>query len=157
MSVTTLGTIKAAGRRRFVQLDEEASYRERLGLTFQPEQRVRITVEPMTRSTEANAYLWGVVYETIVISLSDGTTADDMHEVMCQKFLPDESRRVEWFNRTTGESIEATIDPRRSSRLGGLEFYDFVEKVRAFGRDFLGVQTPDPDPTYWRKRVKRAA
>lgn len=117
--------------------------------------RVSFTVKTLTRSEEANAYLWGVVYPLLVAEQE--MTPDEMHDAMCAQFLPNERKRVEFFNRMTGEVLTVETDGRRSSKLTGGEFYDFVERVRQWGAEFLGVVTPDPDPLYWRKRGKKAA
>jgi len=111
---------------------------------------IRIRRHKATRSERANRYLWGVVYR--LLAKENEQTPEDLHDCMCAMFLPNERKRVEFFNRMTGECLEVEIDPRRSSKLKGDEFYDFVERVRLWGLEFLGVVTPDPDPDYWRKR-----
>jgi len=111
---------------------------------------VTVTEEKLTRSQKANRYYWGVVLD--LASLSCGQSVDDIHDAMCCKFLPDERKRVDFVNTLTGEVESVQIDPRRSSKLNRMEFYDFVELVREWVRDFLGVDTPPPDQDYWRKR-----
>lgn len=102
-----------------------------------------------TRSQRANAYLWGVVYA--LMAKDQEMTEEEIHDAMCERFLPNEHKRVAFFNRLTGECLEVETDGRRSSKLDGEAFYDFVERVREFARDFLNVHTPDPDPAYWRR------
>ena len=111
---------------------------------------IRIRRHKATRSERANRYLWGVVYK--LLAKENEQTAEEFHDAMCAMFLPNEKKRVEFFNKMTGESLEVEIDSRRSSKLKGDEFYDFVERVRLWGLEFLGVVTPDPDPEYWRHR-----
>lgn len=111
---------------------------------------VTVTEEKLTRSQKQNRYYFGVVLD--MASLSCGQSVDDIHDAMCAKFLPDERKRVDFVNTLTGEVESVQIDPRRSSKLNRMEFYDFVELVREWVRDFLGVETPAPDPDYWRKR-----
>lgn len=115
---------------------------------------VRIRRHKATRSERANRYLWGVVYK--LLAKENEQTPEDFHDAMCAMFLPDEKKRVEFFNKMTGECLTVEIDPRRSSKLKGDEFYDFVERVRLWGLEFLGVITPDPDKDYWRKRSEAA-
>ena len=117
-------------------------------------QHCDVVIEPHRdrRSERANAYLWGVVYKAI--AEYTGHPAEAVHEAMVTKFLPSEAQRLSFFERTTGEVLEVDINPRRSSKLTGTAFYDFVEEVRAFAREFLGVETPDPDPEYWRAAAK---
>ncbi len=111
---------------------------------------VTVTEEKLTRSQKANRYYWGVVLD--MASLSCGQSVDDIHDAMCAKFLPNERKRIDFVNTLTGEVEAVEIDPRRSSKLKRVEFYDFVELVREWVRDFLGVDTPQPDTDYWRKR-----
>jgi hypothetical protein len=106
-----------------------------------------------TRSAKANRYYWGVVLD--LIEQHTGTKADDIHDAMCEQFLPNEQKRVAFFNKLTGEELAVDVDTRRSSKLTGMAFYDFVEDVRQWARDFLQVETPDPDPEYWRKRPSK--
>lgn len=115
---------------------------------------IAITVDKPTRSQRANAYYWGVVLDMIERHVKDqtGYTAEDLHDVFCQKFINCERKRVQFFSELTGELIEADIDPRRSSALTGGKFYDFVEKVRQFAAEFWGLDIEDPDPSYWRYR-----
>ncbi len=120
-------------------------------------QFVDVIVKPHkdTRSARANAYYWKCVLGEM--ATYSGHSAEDIHDAMCEKFLPNEHKRVEFFNRLTGESLAVETDGRRSSNLSGAPFYDFVEQVRQFALEFMGVVTEDPDPEYWRHRQSRAA
>lgn len=108
-----------------------------------------------TRSQRANAYYWSTVLP--ILAKENEQTADDLHDSMCELFLPNDLKRIEFFSRLTGEVLRVTVDKRRSSKLTGAAFYDFVERVRLWGMEFLGVTTPDPDPEYWRKRTTKDA
>lgn len=100
-----------------------------------------------TRSVQANNYYWScVVAPAIEVN---GDTDEDFHDEMCLRFLT--RRQVEILDYETGEAVQVTI-PGRSSRLKIHDFYQFVEQVRKFVGEFLGVTTEDPDPDYWRKR-----
>lgn len=107
------------------------------------------------RSEKANNYYWSTVLP--LLAKENEQTPEEVHDAMCVLFLPNEAKRVEFFNRLTGESLTVDVDGRRSSKLHGGAFYDFVERVRLWGVEFLGVITPDPDPEYWRKRKTSAA
>lgn len=111
---------------------------------------IRIRRHKATRSDRANRYYWGVVLA--LMAKDQEMTPDEVHDAMCERFLPDAQKRVEFFNRLTGETLEVETDARRSSKLKGEAFYDFVERVRLFALEFLNVTTPDPDKEYWRKR-----
>lgn len=130
-------------------------YFKSLGEGEEFEVSFRETSAGRLRSIRANNYLWGVVYD--LMEEHTGQIADDIHDAMCERFLPNEHKRIEFFNNMTGESLTVETDVRRSSKLHGGKFYDFVEEVRMFARDFLGVDTPDPDPSYWRHRKAKAA
>lgn len=109
----------------------------------------------LTRSMRANAYYWSQV--ATVLAKENEETPDEFHDAMCQMFLPNDLKRIEFFNRLSGEVLQVTIDKRRSSKLTGQAFYDFVERVRLFGVEFLNTTTEDPDPEYWRKKKASAA
>ena len=118
-------------------------------------QHIDLTVEAHRdrRSEQANRYLWGHVYREI--AAYTGHTVDDIHDAMVERFLPSERKRVEFFNRTSGEVLEFDIDRRRTSKLSGKSFFDFVDAVRLFASEFLSIETEDPDPDYWRGRLAR--
>lgn len=119
-------------------------------------EELAFSVQPKSylRSLRANAYYWGVV--VAAAAKESGQPEDDIHSFWCEQFLPDEKKRLKFFNRLTGERLQVDIDARRSSRLSGHAFYDFVENCRLWLQEYLGVTTPDPDPEYWRKRAKKS-
>lgn len=109
------------------------------------------------RSQQANNYWWYCLDLAIEILNAGDQKAEDLHDAFCEMFLPNERKRVAFFNRMTGARLEVECeDTRRSSKLTGEPFYVFVEKGREELRR-LGVETPDPDPAYWRKRASKAA
>lgn len=140
---------------RFVWQGDETPARQ-MWIRSLAGQRVDVTITEHRdrRSEQANAYLWGHVYEEASKHLGDGDMdAEEIHDAMCALFLPNEQKRVEFFNRLTGDSLTVDCtDTRRSSKLKGDEFYTFVERVRKKLLE-LGVETKDPDPQYWRKRA----
>ena len=88
-----------------------------------------------TRSNDQNAYLWGVVYPTILQHLP-GWDADDLHEY----FLG------EHFGWSTLEGLgRKRLKPlRRSSKLSTTEFSDHVAFIqRAMAEK--GIYVPDPN------------
>jgi hypothetical protein len=110
---------------------------------------VTITEHKETRSRQANAYYWGNVLEAI--HEYTGHSKNEIHDAMCELFIPNEQRQLEFLNYLTGEVITVTVDTRRSSKLDTEPFYKFVENVRQWARESLGVETKDPDPEYWRR------
>jgi hypothetical protein len=147
-SGTFVGRSDDAGQLRFPRHEAER-YRERLRLLSGKRVEIDVREYKSRRSERANNYYWSSVAD--VIAKDQEMTAEELHDAMCERFLPNEHQRIEFFNRMTGESLTVETDGRRSSKLEGGKFFDFVERVREFGRDFLGVQTEPPDPEYWRK------
>jgi hypothetical protein len=97
--------------------------------------KVEIGEHKQTRSNEQNAYLWGVVYETIIQHLP-GWTAEDVHEY----FLG------EHYGWETLDGLgKKRLKPlRRSSRLSTKEFQAHVAFIqRAMAEK--GVDIPDPN------------
>lgn len=159
MAPTPIWHGQISGDGRFGLLEAEKEARQAYFRTLAGH-RVDITVRVHKdrRSEQANAYYWGQVLTPMSKDGSDGDQSpEEIHDAMCAMFLPDEPKRVAFFNRMTGETLEVETDARRSSRLKGDEFYTFVEQVRKFALEFLGVRTEDPDPNYWRKRLTKVA
>jgi hypothetical protein len=135
-----------------VRLVDPEKYRADLKRAgWRPGRPVQIRVTLPTRSEKANAYYWGVVLERIVEESESGNSAEELHDAFCERFITTERKRIEFFNRMTGETLTTDVDTRRSSALTGGPFYDFVEEVRKFALEFWGITTPAPDPEYWRK------
>jgi hypothetical protein len=147
-----LGDVTADGR--LVLLDDEAAKRKD-HLRSLAGQRVDVIVRAHkdTRSERANAYYWRCVLTVMSEDGSDGDQSpEEIHDAMCEMFLPNEKKRVEFYNLMTDQKLGVEVDSRRSSKLKGDEFYTFVEKVRKFALEFMGIRTEDPDPEYWRHR-----
>lgn len=95
-----------------------------------------------TRSHEQNAYLWGVVYETILSHLP-GWEAEDVHEYFLGEHYGWET--LEGLGRKRLKPV------RRSSKLSTTEFSDHVAFIQRAMAD-KGVYIPDPN-----EEVTRAA
>lgn len=107
--------------------------------------RVTLTVakEKKARSLTVNAYLWGVVYQTI--AEWSGHDAEEIHEALKEKFLPEQGLLL-----PTGEELK-TIGS--TARLDSVDFSDYVAKVKRWAAE-NGVYVPEPgeielEPT-WR-------
>jgi hypothetical protein len=99
----------------------------------------RVTVEPYKkrRSTQANAYLWGVCYATILRDGGEalrGWDAEDLHEYFLGEHFGWEE--TEGFGRKRLKPV------KRSSKLGTMEFVDFVDFVKRKSAEF-GIYIPD--------------
>ena len=96
----------------------------------------------MTRSTQANRYLFGVVYRAFIEFMREqgqAITSDDAHEYCKARFLP----ARELFNPNTGELL-GTI-PARTSTLDSAEFADYIDRVSFWLEDTFGIVLPEPD------------
>ena len=100
---------------------------------------IRVERVTATRSQQANAYLWGVVYR--LMAEETGHDPEEIHDDMCLRFL---SKTLTWVNEQTGEVEERQV-PGRSRSLDVTEFHEFVERVRLFAAEWLGLTIPDPE------------
>lgn len=91
------------------------------------------------RSVRANSYLW-VVYG--YIAEETGDSPEDVHEFMKAKFLGHRTIRL---NDKRG-AMEEQVVVGSSAALTSGDFYDYVEKVRLFAAEWLGLSIPDPAP-----------
>lgn len=112
---------------------------------------VTITTEELTRSEQAHKYYFGVVLK--LIAAETGHSIDDLHEVFKAEW---NSKTVLWTDPATGEMTERRI-PQTTTKLKVSDFYQYVEEVRFYAAESLGIVTPEPDPEYWKKREGKAA
>jgi len=101
-----------------------------------PGKRVKVTVElaRKSRSHEQNAYLWGVVYETL--RQATGQPAEDWHEYFLGEWAGWEECAL--FGKRK-------LKPRRrSSKLSTVEFSDYVAFIQQRAAE-NGVYIPDPN------------
>lgn len=102
-----------------------------------------VTIKPKRnlRSLRQNAYYWSCVAAPLAQYLSaqdyNITTPDEAHEVLKAKFLA-----VSIVNKSTGEVFGKRV--RSSTELTTTEFWDYVERSRAWLLDFFGIITADP-------------
>jgi len=99
--------------------------------------RVKIT-KGGKRSLEQNAYLWGVVYETILTSgLKDqGWRADDLHEWFLGECYG--WKTLDGFGRKRMKPL------KRSSGRTKMEFMDYIAFIQEKMAE-QGVYIPDPN------------
>ena len=102
-----------------------------------------ITIAPnrKTRSTQQNAYLWGVVYPAVLFGLQDAgweiIDEEQVHEYCKQAFA---TREV--INKDTGEVLSL---PSSTARMQTAEFNVYVDKIKAFALEYLNVTIPEPN------------
>lgn len=82
------------------------------------------------RSSQANRYLFGVVYRLIADHL--GYSVDEIHDAMKVKFR-------------SREDVSTGLTVVRSTRTGSDDFWAYVDEVRHWSHTFLGLYIPDPN------------
>lgn len=112
----------------------------RLFLDLSPDSSWRITVEELRtrRSTAQNAFLWGVVYPTILEEGGEslrGWQASDLHEFFLGEMWGWE--RLEGFGRARMRPV------RRSSVMTKMEFSDYISFIEQRALD-MGIVIPEP-------------
>lgn len=101
------------------------------------------------RSSAANRYLWGPVYD--VVHDYTGQPKEDIHDEMCARFTTEMIRRVD---PKTGRMVEFEV-VRGTSGMKVSQFHAFVENVKLFSAEFFGLTFEDP-PEDYRKEAERA-
>lgn len=115
---------------------------------------VEITIGKPKRSTQANAYYWGVVLKEIQLACVEAgvtatnpetgemhpITAEMLHRMMKDRYLQPEPVEIAGQPLTLGGS---------TTRLDSTEFFDYVERVRSDPFVLaLGVDVPEPEGSY---------
>lgn len=119
-------------------------FRDRDGIkqyirTFQDMSEVYVTITKKVRdrSTNQNAYYWGVVLK--LIAKETGHTEEELHEIFKRKFLP--PKIVKWRD-TMIKMPSSTADTTT------LEFTDYIERIRAEAGT-MGITIPNPDQIHF--------
>lgn len=100
----------------------------------------QVTVEPFKkpRTNQQNAYLWGVVYPTILEAGGEalkGWQADDLHEYFLGEIYGWET--LEGMGRKRMKPV------KRSSRMTRSEFMEYLEQISQRCAN-LGIVIPEP-------------
>lgn len=102
---------------------------------------ITITHDRKTRSTQQNAYLWGIVYPAVLFGLQDAgweiIDEEQVHEYCKQAFA---AREV--INKDTGEVLSL---PSSTARMQTAEFNVYVDKIKAFALEYLNITIPEPN------------
>lgn len=91
-----------------------------------------------TRSSQANRYYWGVVIA--LLAEHTGYTPEEMHEACKQLFVP---KQLDLCS-AEGEVVHTTTMGGRTATLTTAQFTAYVDQVRRWAAEELGVETPDP-------------
>lgn len=97
------------------------------------------------RTSDQNGWLWGCVYPILLDGLIDAgwefTSIEQVHEFFKAQFTRDKA-----INYHTGEIVEF---PTSTAIMDTVTFSTYVEQLRTYASEFLGVDIPDPDKN-WR-------
>ena len=97
------------------------------------------------RSQRANRFYWGVVIK----ELSDytGIDPDDLHLYLKARFL---SKSLA-IAKANGEIVDEYVLGGSTAALNVVEFYDYIQRIKAWALDSLEVEIPEPDTYRWFK------
>ncbi len=101
------------------------------------EKRVRIVIKPLSdgdhiRSLDANAYYWGVVVNILCNDDIIGGIEDyEMHDALGRLFRTDYTKILPVIKRT--------------STMSSREFWDYINRVRAWAAVEYFINIPDPN------------
>ena len=102
---------------------------------------ITITPNRKTRSNQQNAYLWGIVYPSVLFGLQDAgweiIDEEQLHEY-CKQAIA--AREV--INKDTGEVLSL---PSSTARMQTAEFNVYVDKIKAFALEYLNITIPEPN------------
>lgn len=119
------------------QLYDEDVHKQQIYMdTFKDSDHLFITIEKITkkkmRSLQQNAYYWGVVID--ILANETGYTKDEMHEALKVKFLQ-------------YENVPGLPTMRSSTDLSTVEFETYMEMIRRWASQDLGIVIPEPNQT----------
>lgn len=134
--VTAAGYIKAG---RLLLHDRKSFDSAVSGLKDGWEVELEISRLRAHRSHLANRYYFGVVIKAL--SNHTGYTREDLHDLMKARFLPKELAIL----NGTGDIVDQFVLGGSTRELDTVQFYEYVERVRAWAGDKLDVYIPTPD------------
>lgn len=104
--------------------------------------RIDVKMVRRRRTLDQNAWLWGGIYPLLRIALNaqgwEFVNDEQVHEFFKAQMAADQV-----INKHTGEVIEI---PRSTREMDTLTFSTYCDKLRDYGREYLGVEIPDPIP-----------
>lgn len=110
------------------------------------EKQVKIIIarHGSTRSSAQNRYYWGVIISIIhaeLQNLGNEVSVEETHQWLKHRFLP---QRV--LSNTDGEAIGDY--PPSTTLLTKSDFGEYIDDIRAFASDSMGLYIPDPNETF---------
>ena len=107
--------------------------------------RIEVKKIRKPRSNDQNGWLWGCIYPLLLEGLLEAgwefTSIEQVHEFFKAQITKDNV-----VNTHTGEIVEF---PTSTATMDTVQFSTYCEKLRDYGREFLGIEIPDPD-RYWK-------
>lgn len=107
--------------------------------------RIEVKKIRKPRSNDQNGWLWGCIYPMLLDALLEAgwefVSVEQVHEFFKAQISQDKV-----VNKHTGEIVEF---PSSTATMDTVQFSTYCEKLREYGREFLGIEIPDPDK-YWR-------
>jgi hypothetical protein len=101
---------------------------------------IRFERKSSKRSSPQNRYYFGVVVKEITLRLRElGHTwiqDEDVHELMKLKFN---------YEQIVSEHGEVMELPKSTAMLTKTQFAEYVDRIRMWASDFLGLEIPDPN------------
>ncbi len=99
---------------------------------------LRVERRRAARSVAQNAYLWSTVYA--YVSEHTGFTAEEVHEWAKCRFLPKSLA----FSNGNGVVVDAFVIGGSTTQLDTKGMTDYIEAIRTFALENLGLEIPDP-------------
>mgnify|MGYP003292061951 CR=1 FL=1 len=109
--------------------------------------RIEITKIRRKRTLDQNGWLFGCIYPMLLKGLNDeGWEFVSVHQV--HEFFKTLMGKEQFINKHTGEVVEI---PCSTAEMDTLTFSTYCDKLRDYGREYLGIEIPDPDKL-WNER-----
>nr|DAI95369.1 MAG TPA: protein NinB [Caudoviricetes sp.] len=103
------------------------------------------------RSNKQNGYLWGCAYPLLLKGMInvgwEFATTEQIHEFFKGQFTSEQI-----VNKDTGEVVEI---PSSTSEMDTVTFNTYVDKLREYASEYLGMELPEPDKN-WKENENSA-
>lgn len=103
------------------------------------------------RSNKQNGYLWGCAYPLLLKGMInvgwEFATIEQIHEFFKGQFTSEQI-----VNKDTGEVVEI---PSSTSEMDTVTFNTYVDKLREYASEYLGMELPEPDKN-WKENENSA-
>lgn len=109
--------------------------------------RIEVTHIRKKRTLDQNGWLFGCIYPLLLKGLNDAgwefVNVQQVHEFFKQQIGLDQV-----INKHTGEIVEI---PRSTAEMDTLTFSTYCDRLRDYGREYLNIEIPNPDPL-WKEK-----